>query len=419
MTDTVTSTGTARFDDDVLALVEPVRRVAAARGAQPAAVDDVVQETLLRVMSRRQRLDTTALLPYALVVARNLVATDGRDAMRTRRNLPRLLDRSEPDRPEDVVLRREQERALVAALASLPPKDRSVLLDHELHGRDTVALAADSGATPGGVAARLARTRARLRVDYLLQLRKVQLPTDRCHRVLLALSSGERRQQEQVGAGRHLLSCRTCNDLSSPLLERRSALAGAAPWILLPTALLWHRLRDSHVAQAVTAGGVGAAVVAGVAVAGRNDTPPAPVRPAVSAAASTPASALSTPPAGPAASPVGNVYIGAHPLLPLTGGAGVLAGSLVQARDVRVLSVPADEGFWIGSDTARIWVQLRAANESGPRIRPGQRLTFTARLVRHPDDFAAAVGVTAAEGAAILTRQGVHLAVSPAGVRIR
>jgi anti-sigma regulatory factor (Ser/Thr protein kinase) len=73
------------------------------------------------------------------------------------------------------------------------------------------------------VAAQLNRTRARLRVEYLLALDDVELPTDRCRAVLYALSGGDRRRQREVDAGRHLLECEVCARLSEPLLERRPA----------------------------------------------------------------------------------------------------------------------------------------------------------------------------------------------------
>ena len=83
-----------------------------------------------------------------------------------------------------------------------------------------MSLAEDLGSTAGAVAAQLNRTRARLRVEYLLALEGAEPPTDRCRPVLLALSSGDRRRQREVDAGRHLLECDLCAKLSRPLMER-------------------------------------------------------------------------------------------------------------------------------------------------------------------------------------------------------
>jgi serine/threonine-protein kinase RsbT len=106
------------------------------------------------------------------------------------------------------------------ALARLSERERETLLAHEVHGEDTRSLAHDLGLTAGAVAAQLNRTRARLRVEYLLALEHSEPPTDRCRPVLFAISSGDRRRQREVGAARHLLECELCARLSQPLLER-------------------------------------------------------------------------------------------------------------------------------------------------------------------------------------------------------
>ena len=55
---------------DIVRLAPILRRVVAARVHDPHSIDDVVQETLVRVMSARRRLDPAALVPYAIVTAR-------------------------------------------------------------------------------------------------------------------------------------------------------------------------------------------------------------------------------------------------------------------------------------------------------------------------------------------------------------
>ena len=61
--------------EDVTALMPVVRRVIAARvGSHPAA-DDLVQETLVRVLAALPRIAPEMLEAYAIVTARNVVAT--------------------------------------------------------------------------------------------------------------------------------------------------------------------------------------------------------------------------------------------------------------------------------------------------------------------------------------------------------
>ena len=73
---------------------------------------------------------------------------------------------------------------------------------------------------PGAVAAQLNRSRARLRVEYLLALQDEEPPTDRCRPVLFALSIGDRRRQRELDSARHLRECDLCASLSQPLTQR-------------------------------------------------------------------------------------------------------------------------------------------------------------------------------------------------------
>jgi hypothetical protein len=141
------------------------------------------------------RLDDEAVAPYAIVTARNLVISLAREEERSRRHRPRLVDPSEPERPEYAALRQEEAAAVETALAGLPDHEREAVVAHEIEGVGTATLAEARQSTPGVVGVQLARTRARLRLDYLLALRRVELPTARSRPVLLALPAGDRRRQ--------------------------------------------------------------------------------------------------------------------------------------------------------------------------------------------------------------------------------
>ena len=205
---------------EVAALIPLVRRVVAARVPDPATADDLVQETLARVLAAAARVDPGMLEPYAIVTARNVVASLWRDQDRHRRNQHRVVDLDPPEAPDEDVLVEEDRAAVAEALTRLSDRERSTLLVHEVSGQDTRSLAAELGSTAGAVAAQLNRTRARLRVEYLLVSERVDPPTEQCRPVLLALSSADRRRQREVDAARHLLECDVCARLSEPLLAR-------------------------------------------------------------------------------------------------------------------------------------------------------------------------------------------------------
>jgi RNA polymerase sigma factor (sigma-70 family) len=207
--------------DDVLELAPLLRGVIAARVRERQVVEDLVQETLTRVMSARRRLEPRTLAPYAVVTARNLVRSLAISEDRSRRHAHRLIDLREPMLPEEETLRREESRAITTALARLPRQDQEALVAHEVEGMDTARLASSRDSTPGAVAAQLSRARAKLRVEYLLELEQAEPPTARCRPVLLALSAGDRRRQRDLDAGGHLLACGWCARLSEPLLDRR------------------------------------------------------------------------------------------------------------------------------------------------------------------------------------------------------
>lgn len=209
-------------DEDLVGLEPMLRRVVGSRVKDPHTVDDLVQETLVRVMAARDRIDADSLPQYASVTARNLVATMATRNDRARERSHLLVDESEEDAPVIDVLRNEERHIVLTALANLPDADRVLLLAHEVEGQDTSTIAASHDSTPGAVAARLYRARANLRVEYLYAAEQLEPPTDRCRPVLRAISSADRRRQEELDVRGHLLRCEACARLKSLLGARRS-----------------------------------------------------------------------------------------------------------------------------------------------------------------------------------------------------
>jgi RNA polymerase sigma factor (sigma-70 family) len=210
--------------DPILDLLPLLRRVVGARVRDAHTAEDLVQETLARVIAARSRVEGDTLAPYAVVTARNLIASMGQREQRARRNAHLLVEPDESEDLDEETLRREETSLVAAALARLSPPDREILLAHEVGGTDTASLAAERGSTPGAIAAHLSRTRARLRVEYLLELTDSEPSTDRCRPVLLALSAGDRRRQRELDSAGHILSCDLCAHVGTALLDRRPAL---------------------------------------------------------------------------------------------------------------------------------------------------------------------------------------------------
>ncbi|HEX9991976.1 MAG TPA: sigma-70 family RNA polymerase sigma factor [Acidimicrobiales bacterium] len=403
-------------DGEVEALEPLVRGIVRRRVRDEAAVDDLVQEAFVRLATARERLNGGALAPYAATVARTVVIEAARRRERLERHLPRMLDRVPPAEPEDLLLDAEERDAVEDALDHLPPADRAALVAHEVHGARLDALAATTATTPGATAARLARARARLRVEYLIALRRVDLPGDACRPVLVAISAGDRRRQRTLAAGDHLLSCPTCASLAPPLAERRRALTALLPFAVaaMGARRLVAKARAHPAATATGATAVAVAVTAAAVVAARppETPPPAPVATATSTepaepGPTEPSRATTTPTADTAALTVDD-----RTLLDLAPDElAAFAGHRVEASGVQVLGVPADEGFWVGSGPdRRIWVALEGTGESPVEISPGQRLDFVGTLVANPPGYARSLGLSPADQAA-LTAAAHHVAV--------
>ena len=340
-------------DAHLLELHALVRRVVGARVRDPDAVDDLTQETLARVLAARGRLDDGVLAPYAVVTARNLVRSLARREERRRRHSHRLIEGAPAPSPEEEVTQEEERAALALAWSRLDPEERRALAAHEIEGADLAAMARQSKLTPGALAVRLARTRARLRLEYVLALRRVELATARCRPVLLAISSGDRRRQDALAVGEHLLHCEPCASLSEPLLKRSRPLA-----LLWPLLAVWRlverfggrvtetgRWARGHPVH--TAGAASGVAVVTVAIVMLSRPDPGWLR-------SGDRSLLPPPPASELAAE---------------------AGRRVEARSVEVQSVVTPTGFWVGtSQRDRLFVEV--LGQSPFPVARGQEVSF-------------------------------------------
>jgi RNA polymerase sigma factor (sigma-70 family) len=392
---------------EVLELTDLIRRVVRARVGDPEVAQDVVQETLARVLEARPRIDDEGLAAYAVVTARNLVHALGREQDRSRRHAHRLLDLRTPADPADEVLMKEDSEAVIEALRRLSDREHSAMVGHEIGGKDMATLARELGSSPGGVAVQLARARAKLRVDYLVALRKMQPPTTRCRPVLMSLSAGDRRRQGALNAPEHLLGCDYCAAMSRPLMDRRRPLAALWPLIPVHRLIGWVRERF-HNGPAQAAAGVGVvvavAVVAGLGIAAVNDDGGTTQRP--------PSSVEKISDVGKLRTDQGRVRV-------LGSALASHVGEEVTGRAIVVRSVPADEGFWIGNRRGdRVWVRLLRTGESGFKVRAGDTVGFTGKVVEHAPTFARDSGVGDAEGAAELARNRQHIEVEASQIRI-
>lgn len=231
----------------------------------------------------------------------------------------------------------------------------------------------------------------------------------------MSLSEGDRRRQERLGAGAHLLRCATCGPLSEPLLARRRGLAGLLPapvaaWVGGAAGGPSRRQQFTGVAAAAAAAVLALGVWVWAQSGDGNDERPGQI--ASAAEGNRPAGRTSSAGPlvfGPAAAPV------APPRLI----EAARADRPVRVSGAKVVAVPAAEGLWIEARGERAWVQLRAPGESPVQVRRGMRLDVQANPVQHGAGFARRVGLDDGAAARRLDRAGVHLQADPGDLTIR
>src|SRR5574337_1322937 len=140
----------------------------------PAAAQDLFQETFLRVFRDRARYEPrAAFVTWLFTIARRLYLDHLRAGGRAKEILigsPTALA-TIPDiesGPLRAVENAEEERRLAAALVGLPEKDRAILLLSRLEGRRHAEIAKILGTSEGAVKVRAHRA--------LLALRRTLLP---------------------------------------------------------------------------------------------------------------------------------------------------------------------------------------------------------------------------------------------------
>jgi RNA polymerase sigma factor (sigma-70 family) len=386
--------------EDVVAVEPVIRRVVAARVTNPSDIDDLVQDCLERLLGAHRRLAPETVLPFGIVTARNLVASHSRTAARRAAAAPLIADPQEPDRPEDTVLASEAASAMETAVSRLSPEERADILSY--YGPGPGPGASETQEATGALRVRIARIRAKLRLEYLLAFRRIELPAPQCRRVLLAISAGDTRRQRELDAGRHLLDCGTCAALSEPLSRRSVALTA----LTFPAALTARALAKAraHPVQATASTAAGTAAVAAAVIAGSGmfASSPAPVvHPAASPAPLPTISGLA----------IGERAVSSRRSI------RAAIGERARASGVAVESAVTRNGFWVGSPRLRVWVELTGPLEP-LHIAANSHLDFDGTVTGNGSGFPVREGVSAADGAALLNSQGAHIEVRTTDIRV-
>ncbi|MBE8523630.1 sigma-70 family RNA polymerase sigma factor [Amycolatopsis sp. H6(2020)] len=138
----------------------PMLRLAALLGADDP--ENVVAEAYYQIYRKWRKVrDAAAAEAYLRSIICNLTRMRIRHLQVVRRNTPAL--RAEPvASPEDSVLLRDDQRALVGILRELPPRQREALVLRYWQGLKETEIAAAMGISPGSVKTHAARGMAAL-----------------------------------------------------------------------------------------------------------------------------------------------------------------------------------------------------------------------------------------------------------------
>lgn len=154
--------------DHAFSALEPsLRRMALREGVPPDAADDVVQQSMLIAIERRDAFDPTqSASAWIRGILFNVARGHGR--ARRRRDVP--LDSVEAplrapmeDSPEESVMLEEALDQLRLALGEMSHRDMSLLTDHLIDGRSPREIAERTGAERTTISVQLSRALDRLR----------------------------------------------------------------------------------------------------------------------------------------------------------------------------------------------------------------------------------------------------------------
>ena len=129
-------------DEDWGKVASTLTRYVRARTSRADLVEDVVQETLSRLVRQCRDQRPVSVFALGFRIAANLLIDHSR---RDRRYAgePEEQQASDAPLPDQVVEGRQELSALSAALAAMPPLRREVIVRRRLHGESCAAIARD------------------------------------------------------------------------------------------------------------------------------------------------------------------------------------------------------------------------------------------------------------------------------------
>lgn len=157
------------FRKDILPLKDKLFRLALRITLNRAEAEDVVQDTMLRVWSRRNEWSKfDSIEAFCMTVARNL-AIDRSEKMDTKNLelIPEMEQATDASGPYNLLVQTERLDLIHQLINKLPEKQRTVIQLRDIEGKNYKEIAKVMGLTEEQVKVTLFRARQKVKEQYL------------------------------------------------------------------------------------------------------------------------------------------------------------------------------------------------------------------------------------------------------------
>ena len=158
------------FHHDILPLKDRLFRLALRITLNPAEAEDVVQETMMKVWSRRNNWDTIENIEtFCLTICRNLALDKTRHMGNHTLSLDletEPTDQSHHSNPEEQTMQRDRIRLVRRLIDQLPEKQRSCMQLRDIEGKSYKEIADIMGISEEQVKVNIFRARQTIREQF-------------------------------------------------------------------------------------------------------------------------------------------------------------------------------------------------------------------------------------------------------------
>jgi RNA polymerase sigma-70 factor (ECF subfamily) len=151
------------FQTDILPLKNELYRMALRMTQNPADAEDVVQETMMKVWSRREQWSQIeSIEAFCLTICRNVALDKMRRMEHQEQSLDATVDpadRSHFSNPEEQAIQRDRVRMVRLLISQLPEKQRSCMQLRDIEGKSYKDIAEVLGITEPQVKINIFRAR--------------------------------------------------------------------------------------------------------------------------------------------------------------------------------------------------------------------------------------------------------------------